>query len=95
MKAVWLFVISAALLLFGVWLLFNQFHGSMNINAGWPLSACKFQMSGMAQGGGVAAALVLLLLSAVLFISALISTINMSMRPPAPPSTPTSKETWS
>lgn len=82
MKAVWLFLLSAALLLFGVWMLFNQFHGSMNINVAWPLSAFQFRMSGEATGGGVAAALFLVLLSAVLFLSALIATVHMAMRPP-------------
>ena len=81
MKAVWLFLISAALLIFGVWLTFNALQGTANVNMAWPLSQCSFQISGVAKGGVVPAAILLLFFSVVLFISGLIATIKMAMRP--------------
>ena len=87
MKLVCLHIASAALLLLGVWTLFEQFQGSANLNAAWPLSSFTFQISGTAKGGWVAAAILLLIFSAATFIWALITAIAGRMRPPdAPPS---------
>jgi hypothetical protein len=87
MKPIRLFIVSAALLILGVWTLLAKFKGNIDIHLGWPLSDTTLQVTGAAAGGWVMAGLLLLVAAALAFLWALAASMfaNREETPALPP----------
>jgi hypothetical protein len=82
MKAIRLFIVAAVLTVAGVWSLFADFKGNLDIHLGWPLTDTSLQISGAATGGWTLTGILLLLGAVAAFLWALVVAIAAHMRAP-------------
>jgi hypothetical protein len=80
MKNVTFLLVSEALLILFLVLLFSGWKGSVGFNAGWPLSQFSMTISGGASGAMVAGALLSLVLSSVTLVAGLIGMMKARAR---------------